>query len=323
MINPALRPGYRLAVVTTTPRRAPLLDSACRWPSGPGVRRRGHAQRPEEPVPDRRCAGRRDRPGCQRGLRRHRLRRPSSSSSWPGSSRTRITGCAISSGRCPACRSSGPCCGCSTARRARWWAASAPRPRPCSATTACPTSRAPPSACPVCSRPSSGRWSARRRPAWWPRTRQAGRCRCWSAGRATRGAAPHHHRLDRAGRRHPGGRPTAALRGAGRDPGLDRQDPRRGHPPGPPDALDQPAERSLPSGPGLQPGLDGRADQRRVQRELADPVHVRQSQVGGRTFTNHPRLRGLGPEPTFSTDFAAGCSTAFATLSLRLTGASR
>jgi cell division protein FtsI/penicillin-binding protein 2 len=45
------------------------------------------------------------------------------------------------------------------------------------------------------------------------------------------------------------------------------------------------------------------------------------SQVGGRTFVNHPRLHGFGPEPTFSTDFAAGCSTAFATLSLRLTGA--
>ena len=45
------------------------------------------------------------------------------------------------------------------------------------------------------------------------------------------------------------------------------------------------------------------------------------SEVGGRTFTNHPRQRGLGPEPAFSTDFAAGCSTAFATLSLRLTSA--
>jgi cell division protein FtsI/penicillin-binding protein 2 len=48
---------------------------------------------------------------------------------------------------------------------------------------------------------------------------------------------------------------------------------------------------------------------------------MRTSEVGGRTFTNHPRLRGLGPEPAFSTDFAAGCSTAFATLSLRLTSA--
>jgi cell division protein FtsI/penicillin-binding protein 2 len=47
------------------------------------------------------------------------------------------------------------------------------------------------------------------------------------------------------------------------------------------------------------------------------------SEVGGRTFTNHPKQRGLGPEPTFSTDFAAGCSTAFATLSLRLTSAQR
>jgi cell division protein FtsI/penicillin-binding protein 2 len=43
------------------------------------------------------------------------------------------------------------------------------------------------------------------------------------------------------------------------------------------------------------------------------------SEVGGRTFTNQPKQRGLGPEPAFSTDFAAGCSTAFATLSLRLT----
>jgi cell division protein FtsI/penicillin-binding protein 2 len=48
---------------------------------------------------------------------------------------------------------------------------------------------------------------------------------------------------------------------------------------------------------------------------------MRTSDVGGRTFTNHPMLRGFGPEPAFSTDFAAGCSTAFATLSLRLTSA--
>jgi hypothetical protein len=50
VINPALKPGYRLAVVTTTPRRAPLLDqAAARWPSGPGCSSPGHAQRPEEP----------------------------------------------------------------------------------------------------------------------------------------------------------------------------------------------------------------------------------------------------------------------------------
>ncbi|MEP7026920.1 MAG: penicillin-binding transpeptidase domain-containing protein, partial [Actinomycetota bacterium] len=42
--------------------------------------------------------------------------------------------------------------------------------------------------------------------------------------------------------------------------------------------------------------------------------------VGGRTFTNQPHHLGLGPNPKFSTDFANACSTAFAGLSLRLSG---
>ena len=42
------------------------------------------------------------------------------------------------------------------------------------------------------------------------------------------------------------------------------------------------------------------------------------SPVGGRTFTNDPAVRGLGANPKFSSDFASACSTAFATLSLRL-----
>jgi cell division protein FtsI/penicillin-binding protein 2 len=42
------------------------------------------------------------------------------------------------------------------------------------------------------------------------------------------------------------------------------------------------------------------------------------SPVGGRTFTNQPAVHGLGANPKFSSDFASACSTAFATLSLRL-----
>jgi cell division protein FtsI/penicillin-binding protein 2 len=42
------------------------------------------------------------------------------------------------------------------------------------------------------------------------------------------------------------------------------------------------------------------------------------SPVGGRTFTNDPAVHGLGANPKFSSDFASACSTAFATLSLRL-----
>jgi cell division protein FtsI/penicillin-binding protein 2 len=41
-------------------------------------------------------------------------------------------------------------------------------------------------------------------------------------------------------------------------------------------------------------------------------------QVGGRTFTNSPPERALGPLPPFSKDFALACGTAFAGLSLRL-----
>ena len=44
----------------------------------------------------------------------------------------------------------------------------------------------------------------------------------------------------------------------------------------------------------------------------------RQIQVGGRTFTNSPPESGLGPQPPFGMDFARACSTAFAGLSLRL-----
>jgi cell division protein FtsI/penicillin-binding protein 2 len=42
------------------------------------------------------------------------------------------------------------------------------------------------------------------------------------------------------------------------------------------------------------------------------------SDVGGQTFTNHPSSHSLGSQPTFSQDFAYGCSTAFAGLSMRL-----
>jgi cell division protein FtsI/penicillin-binding protein 2 len=42
------------------------------------------------------------------------------------------------------------------------------------------------------------------------------------------------------------------------------------------------------------------------------------NQVGGQNFTNNPAEPDLGPEPPFSTDFANACGTAFAGLSLRL-----
>lgn len=49
----------------------------------------------------------------------------------------------------------------------------------------------------------------------------------------------------------------------------------------------------------------------RIPCMSADPV-------GGRTFRNSPRESGLGTSPPFSTDFARACSTAFAGLSQRL-----
>jgi cell division protein FtsI/penicillin-binding protein 2 len=49
----------------------------------------------------------------------------------------------------------------------------------------------------------------------------------------------------------------------------------------------------------------------RIPCMSADPV-------GGRTFRNSPRESGLGTLPPFSTDFARACSTAFAGLSQRL-----
>jgi cell division protein FtsI/penicillin-binding protein 2 len=44
--------------------------------------------------------------------------------------------------------------------------------------------------------------------------------------------------------------------------------------------------------------------------------------VGGQNFANYPRQPGLGSQPPFLTDFAHGCQTAFAGLSLRLTAKS-
>jgi cell division protein FtsI/penicillin-binding protein 2 len=43
-----------------------------------------------------------------------------------------------------------------------------------------------------------------------------------------------------------------------------------------------------------------------------------QNQVGGRTFRNSPPEPALGPQPPFGMDFARACGTAFAGLSLRL-----
>ncbi len=44
------------------------------------------------------------------------------------------------------------------------------------------------------------------------------------------------------------------------------------------------------------------------------------TRVGGRTFTNVPAVSAIGSEPLFSTDFAQSCGTAFTTLSQGLTG---
>jgi cell division protein FtsI/penicillin-binding protein 2 len=53
-----------------------------------------------------------------------------------------------------------------------------------------------------------------------------------------------------------------------------------------------------------------------------DPVPCRSaSDVGGETFTNDPPARGMGATQTFSKDFAHGCATAFAGLSMRLSAA--
>jgi cell division protein FtsI/penicillin-binding protein 2 len=55
---------------------------------------------------------------------------------------------------------------------------------------------------------------------------------------------------------------------------------------------------------------------------VGDPVPCTTvSDVGGQTFINDPPARGLGAQPRFSADFARGCGTAFAGLSRRLSPA--
>jgi hypothetical protein len=54
-----------------------------------------------------------------------------------------------------------------------------------------------------------------------------------------------------------------------------------------------------------------------VNRQV--PCH-RVNDVGGQLFTNVPRERGFGSQPPFSADFAHACGTAFSGLSLGLTG---
>ncbi len=54
---------------------------------------------------------------------------------------------------------------------------------------------------------------------------------------------------------------------------------------------------------------------------LDTPIPCRAStSVGGRTFSNVPATPRLGPAPPFSSDFEQSCGTAFTTLSLGLTG---
>jgi cell division protein FtsI/penicillin-binding protein 2 len=54
---------------------------------------------------------------------------------------------------------------------------------------------------------------------------------------------------------------------------------------------------------------------------LDTPIPCRSStSVGGRTFSNVPATPRLGPAPPFSSDFEQSCGTAFTTLSLGLTG---
>ncbi|MGD0373877.1 MAG: penicillin-binding transpeptidase domain-containing protein [Streptosporangiaceae bacterium] len=86
--------------------------------------------------------------------------------------------------------------------------------------------------------------------------------------------------------------------------------------------------------PALQP-LDGRYQPGQAftivsaAALLTDGVQLNNSipcnpvnPVGGETFTNIPRQPDLGPQPQFLTDFAHGCQTAFAGLSLRLSATS-
>jgi cell division protein FtsI/penicillin-binding protein 2 len=54
---------------------------------------------------------------------------------------------------------------------------------------------------------------------------------------------------------------------------------------------------------------------------LAEPIPCLPStRVGGRTFTNVPAVSALGSQPMFSMDFAHSCGTAFTTLSQSLSG---
>lgn len=57
--------------------------------------------------------------------------------------------------------------------------------------------------------------------------------------------------------------------------------------------------------------------------DLGTPIPCNASnEVGGENFTNYPPEPDLGPQPPFSTDFADACATAFAGLSLRLSARS-
>ncbi len=94
------------------------------------------------------------------------------------------------------------------------------------------------------------------------------------------------------------------------------------------------ADHAGPGLPALQP-LDGHYQPGQAftvvsaAALLADGVQLSNSipcnpvnPVGGQRFTNYPAQPDLGPQPQFVTDFAHGCQTAFAGLSLRLTAKS-
>ena len=94
------------------------------------------------------------------------------------------------------------------------------------------------------------------------------------------------------------------------------------------------ADHAGPGMPALQP-LDGRYQPGQAftivsaAALLTDGVQLDNSipcnpvnPVGGQNFANYPPQPGLGSQPPFLTDFAHGCQTAFAGLSLRLTAKS-
>ena len=312
--QPGLRPGLRLAVVSTTPARALCSTPRARRCSSlvrvyvVGVR------------PDRLKNPAGHRAGARPG---HRARRHRAARLDPGRGREAVPRAGHpAAGRLPpagarAGEDSRPDhlpqkCACSTASPRPWSARSAPRPPPQLRDQGIAYRPGPPWACPGCRSPLPAHLAGS------PGTEVVAENRLRPAGvgaeelaRAARRGA-HHDRRRRAAAADRARGHGPRLRGDRRRAGLHRAHSRRRRPRGAGAAADRPAGRALPARAGPSPSSRPRRCWPAACRRTGTSLPAGQPRWAASTSPTYrpDRLSGTSP---FAADFAHACGTAFAT----------